>query len=132
MTYAHPEYLIEPDELAAELGAPDLRIFDATVHLVPAEKGYTAESGQADYQGAHIPGAAFLDQLREVSDTTTGLGFSLPEAAALEAGLRGAGVGNDHRVVVYGRQRGHACAARPRQERVGIREPFGRDLRQCR
>ena len=101
MTYAKPEYLIEAAELAAALDAPNLKIFDATVHLVPAEKGYRAESGLADYQQAHVPGAAFLDQIRAVSDTSTGLGFSLPAADALEAGLRGAGIGEGDRVVVY-------------------------------
>ena len=101
MTYAHPEYLIEPDALQAALEAPDLKIFDATVHLVPAEKGYRAESGLADYERAHIPGAAFLDQIRAVSDTSTGLGFSLPDPVALEQGLRTAGISQGDRVVVY-------------------------------
>ena len=63
LTAPHPEYLIEPQALAGELDSPDLRIFDATVHLVPAERGYRAESGRADYEQAHIPGAAFLDQI---------------------------------------------------------------------
>ncbi len=101
MTYAKPEYLIEPDALHAALGEPDLKIFDATVHLVPAEKGYRAESGLADFEAAHIPGAAFLDQIRAVSDTSTGLGFSLPGADALEQGLRAAGINSSDRVVVY-------------------------------
>lgn len=101
MSYAHPEYLIEPDALQAALGDPGLKIFDTTVHLVPAETGYRAESGLADYEQAHIPGAAFLDQIRAVSDTTTGLGFSLPDADALQAGLRAAGISQGDRVVVY-------------------------------
>ena len=40
MNYAHTDYLIEPDALAGELEAANLRLFDATVHLVPAAKGY--------------------------------------------------------------------------------------------
>ncbi len=101
MTYAKPEYLIEAADLAATLDDPNLKVFDATVHLVPAEKGYRAESGLADYEKAHIPGAAFLDQIRAVSDTSTGLGFSLPEAEALEAGLRSVGIAEGDRIVVY-------------------------------
>lgn len=101
MSYTHPEYLIDPEGLAAELGREDLKIFDATVHLVPAERGYRAESGLEDYRAGHIPGAAFLDQIRSVSDTATGLGFSLPAPEALEAGLRAAGLNDDDRVVVY-------------------------------
>jgi thiosulfate/3-mercaptopyruvate sulfurtransferase len=101
MSYVHPEYLIEAEELAQEIGAPDLKIFDATVFLKPAKAGYRAESGLADYQQGHIPGSAFLDQMSGLSDTGTGLGFSLPTVAALEAGLRQAGVSDGDRVVVY-------------------------------
>ena len=101
MSYTHPEYLIEPEALAESAGASDLRVFDATIHLVPAERGYRAESGLEDYRTAHIPGAAFLDQIRAVSDTTTGLGFSLPGSDALQTGLRAAGVNEGDRVVVY-------------------------------
>lgn len=101
MTYANPEYLVEATDLAAALSDPGLKIFDATVHLVPAEKGYRAESGLADYEQGHIPGAAFLDQIKAVSDTGTGLGFSLPAADALEAGLRSVGISEGDRIVVY-------------------------------
>lgn len=101
MSYAHPEYLVEAADLAGELGADKLKVFDATVHLVPAEKGYRAESGLADYDNAHVPGAAFLDQMRAVSDTTTGLGFSLPAPDVLQAGLRSLGINEGDRVVVY-------------------------------
>jgi thiosulfate/3-mercaptopyruvate sulfurtransferase len=101
MSYANPEYLIEPEALAAELGSERLKIFDATVHLVPAERGYRAESGLDDYLSGHVPGAAFLDQIRAVSDTSTGLGFSLPAPEALQAGLRAAGLSEGDRVVLY-------------------------------
>ncbi|MGE0621302.1 MAG: sulfurtransferase [Pseudomonadales bacterium] len=101
MSYSNPHILIEPETLAASLGEPGLKIFDATVHLVPAERGYRAESGLEDYRAGHVPGAAFLDQIRAVSDTTTGLGFSLPSPRALEAGLRAAGLSEGDRVVVY-------------------------------
>ncbi len=101
MSYAKPEYLIEAQALADRLNDAGLKIFDATVHLVPAEKGYRAESGLADYEQGHIPGAAFLDQIRAVSDTSTGLGFSLPAPDALQAGLRDAGICEGDRVVVY-------------------------------
>lgn len=101
MDYVHPEYLIEAADLASAIGQENLKVFDATVHLVPAEKGYRAESGQADYDRAHVPGAAFMDQIRAVSDTSTGLGFSLPSADALQVGLRGLGIKNEDRIVVY-------------------------------
>jgi thiosulfate/3-mercaptopyruvate sulfurtransferase len=101
MSYVNEGYLIEPEALHQLLGNGNLKVFDATVHLVPAEKGYRAESGLADYENAHVPGAAFLDQIRAVSDTTTGLGFSLPEAGALQEGLRSVGINSGDRVVLY-------------------------------
>ena len=40
MAYARPELIEEPAALAARLDDADLRIVDATVFLVPAERGY--------------------------------------------------------------------------------------------
>jgi thiosulfate/3-mercaptopyruvate sulfurtransferase len=110
--FANPQLLIEPPELAKELaqelareagasGRSALRVFDATVHLVPAATGYRAESGIENYRAAHIPGAAFMDLIRAFSDTSTGLGFSLPAAADLARTIGAAGIGPEHRVVVY-------------------------------
>jgi len=101
MSYARPEYLIEPAALAAALDAGQVRVFDATVFLEPAERGYRARSGIEEYGQGHIPGAAFLDQLRDLSDTSSGLGFTLPEVGALQRALGAAGAGTDTPVVVY-------------------------------
>ena len=101
MSYVRSDYLIDAQELAERVSEESLRVFDATVSLVPAEKGYRAESGLAVYEEGHIPGAAFFDQIRAVSDTSTGLGFSLPGVDALQAGLRAAGISNDQQVVFY-------------------------------
>lgn len=103
MTTAHPDYLISTAELARAIAdAPDtLQIFDATVHLVPAEKGYKAVSGLEDYQSGHIPGATFLDIGKELSDTTSGFGFTLPSDEHLQNGFRAAGINGDSKVVLY-------------------------------
>lgn len=101
MNYAHPEFVTEPETLAGWLNDDDLRVLDATVFLVPAKTGYRAESGLERYREAHVPGAAFMDLIRNFSDTSTGLGFSLPAPDALGQALGDLGVGNDHRVVVY-------------------------------
>ena len=101
MTYADPQLLIEPVELADRIGASALRIFDATVFLKPAEKGYRAESGLDSYREGHIPGAAFMDQIAAVSDTSSGLGFTLPAEYYLQSALRILGINNDSQVVVY-------------------------------
>lgn len=101
MNYARPDCLLEPEALQQALDDPELLIFDATVHLVPGDKGYRAQSGLEDYRAAHIPGAVFMDQIRAVSDPSTGLGFSLPAPEALEAALRNLGCNDDSRIVVY-------------------------------
>jgi len=78
------------------------RILDAAVFLSPAPNGgYRAESGLARFNEGHIPGALFLDLIRDASDTSTGLGFSLPPVAQLEALFARLGVSNDTEVVLY-------------------------------
>ena len=100
MPNAHPEYLISASELGAD--PTSRRILDATVFLTPAPtSGYRAESGRERFDAGHIPGALFLDLIRDASDTSTGLGFSLPPVAQLEALFRRLGISNDTEVVVY-------------------------------
>ena len=53
--------LISTEELVRRLGAPALRVFDCTTYLRPRpEGGYTAESGRANYDKGHVPGAVHL------------------------------------------------------------------------
>jgi thiosulfate/3-mercaptopyruvate sulfurtransferase len=101
MAYPRPELLEEPAALAARLDDADLRIVDATVFLVPAERGYRAESGRERYEQGHIPGAAFMDLIDAFSDTTTGLGFSLPDSGVIADALGRLGISDDSEVVVY-------------------------------
>ena len=102
MPFQHPEYLISTAELEARLKDPKLRIYDATVYLKPSDDGpYQAESGEQTFQAGHIPGAMFLDLVVAASDTTTGLGFSLPKPAQLESLLRSLGIDNESEVVIY-------------------------------
>ncbi len=100
MSYAHPEYLISPAELAADLDGR--RVLDATVFLSPAPKGgYRVESGLARFQEGHIPGALFLDLIGDASDASAGLGFTLPPVAQLERLFASLGISNDIEVVLY-------------------------------
>jgi len=101
MNFVNPQYLIEPEALASQLARPDLRIVDATVFLVPAEQGYRAESGLEKYREGHIAGAAFMDLIRAFSDTTSGLGFTLPAAQPLGDAIGALGIANSNPVVVY-------------------------------
>jgi thiosulfate/3-mercaptopyruvate sulfurtransferase len=99
--------LISTAELAARLalpaeGRPPLRVFDGTVHLRPAQPGpYRVESGRADYEAAHIPGAAFVDLQAELSAPHPQLRFTLPAPEVLAAGLAAAGLSDGDDCVLY-------------------------------
>ncbi len=103
MNYAKPDYLISTADLDTAIAnnPSRLRLFDVTISLVPSAHGYNAVSGFDDYQQAHIPGTAFLDIVRDLSDTSSGLGFTLPSAAHLQAAYRAAGIDDDSQVVFY-------------------------------
>jgi thiosulfate/3-mercaptopyruvate sulfurtransferase len=102
MPFAHPEYLVETDWLAAHLGDPNLVVLDGTVHLIPDPKiTYTVKPGREDFEKGHIPGAQFLDLQADLSDQTTKLRFMLPPPAEFAAAMRRFGVGDDSRVVTY-------------------------------
>jgi thiosulfate/3-mercaptopyruvate sulfurtransferase len=102
MSYQHPEYLISPAELNDQLNDPHLRVYDATVYLRPSEKGpYRAESGEQTFRAGHVPGAMFFDLINAASDTTTGLGFSLPAPGQLESLFQNLGIEHESEVVIY-------------------------------
>ena len=103
--YHHPEYLISSADLETDLADQTVRVFDATVFLVPAETGYRAESGRAKYADGHVPGSAFMDLIETFADTSTGLGFS--RAASLASfGANDPGAGDSSRC----RRRTSVCA----------------------
>jgi thiosulfate/3-mercaptopyruvate sulfurtransferase len=94
--------LVSTDWLAGHLEDPELRLLDVTVHLRPATPGpYRIESGRADYEAGHIPGAAFADLARDLSDKQSPLGFTMPSAGDFAEALGALGVGNNSRVVAY-------------------------------
>ena len=106
--FPNPTPLVSAKELAGDLGAPDLRIFDCTTYLTPTAQnvGLIVGSGRPGYEERHIPGAAFLDLANDLSDTTSPWRFALldPEAFARAAGKLGIGEGT--RVVLYDRTYG--------------------------
>src|SRR5262249_20182653 len=94
--------LISTEELARRLGAPALRIFDCTTYLRPRpEGGYNVESGRANYDKGHIPGAAFLDLADELSDKDSRLRFTLPPLQELTKAFAAKGIGHGTFVVLY-------------------------------
>ncbi len=94
--------LISTEELARRRGAPGLRLFDCTTYLRPRpEGGYNAESGRANYDKGHIPGAAYLDLGAELSDQHSTLRFTLPPLDALTKAFAAKGIGHGTFVVLY-------------------------------
>ncbi len=105
IAYRDPNALVQTDWLEAHRGDTNLRIFDCTTHLQPAEPGtdipYRIVSGKADYDAGHIPDAGFLDIQGELSDNTTKLRFMLPSPDQFGAIMSRHGVGEGARVVLY-------------------------------
>lgn len=100
-----PGALIDTAQLAAQLGAPDLRIYDCTTYLEPAPAGaavpYVAVPGRKTFEEAHVPGADFLDLQGEFSDTASSLHFMMPAADKLATAFGRHGLGDGARVVLY-------------------------------
>ncbi|MDN3565178.1 sulfurtransferase [Paeniroseomonas aquatica] len=97
--------LVSTEWLAAELGKPDLMVFDTTKYL-PNEP----HDGKAKYAQAHVPGADYFD-IDLIADPEAALPHMIPSAARFEKLMGLLGVSNASRVVFYD-QKGLASAAR--------------------
>jgi len=87
--------LVSTEWLAATLGAPDLRVVDATSVMAD-----TGRDPRAEFVGGHIPGAVFLDlgNLKDHGDPLPGM---LPPAGEFAAKVGALGIGSDDRIVLY-------------------------------
>ena len=105
--YAHPDAIVSTAWLAANLGDPNLRIFDCTTYLLyetGTGRPYSIKSGREDYDAGHIPGAGFLDLQGELSDRSSRFNFTMPAPDDLAARLAARGIGDGTRVVLYSRK----------------------------
>jgi thiosulfate/3-mercaptopyruvate sulfurtransferase len=87
--------LVTTDWLAAEMGASDLRIVDASYHLASAGRDALAE-----YEGGHIPGAVFMD-LADLVDKNAPVENTLPGAEKFASRMQALGLGDGSRIVLY-------------------------------
>ena len=103
--------LVPVDALAAALGDPGLRLFDARAVAAITPGG--PDPAQL-YAHAHLPGAQYADLDRDLSDhSITGQGrHPLPHAGAFARRLGEWGVGPQHQVVFYDAGDGSMAAAR--------------------
>lgn len=96
--------LVSTEWLASELGAPDLRVVDATFFL-PTDN----RDARAEYEAAHIPGAVFFD-IAEIADLDNPAPHMLPDEAKFASRMQTLGLGDGNRIVVYDNSPIHTAA----------------------
>ncbi|MDQ0463184.1 thiosulfate/3-mercaptopyruvate sulfurtransferase [Caulobacter ginsengisoli] len=84
--------------LNERLGAPDVKIVDASLFL-PGDP----RDPRAEFALVHIPGAMFFD-IDEISDTDSPLPHMLPSPAKFASRMKAMGIGDGSRIVVYDSQ----------------------------
>jgi thiosulfate/3-mercaptopyruvate sulfurtransferase len=89
------ESLVSTDWLAAELGASDLRIVDATF-VLPSD----GRTPRKEFEAAHIPGAVFFD-IDDISDSSNPLPHMLPSPEKFASRCQSLGIGDGNRIVIY-------------------------------
>jgi len=96
--------LVSTAWLEAELGAPDLRVVDATLFL----PGMGREA-RAEHAVAHLPGAVYFD-IDEIADSDSPYPHMLPPAHKFASRMQSLGIGDGTRVVVYDNSPLHSAA----------------------
>jgi len=99
------EAVVSTDWLAGNLGAPDLRVVDASYYL-PGE----GLDPRQEFETQHIPGAVFFD-IDAIKDPASDLPHMLPPPHIFSAKVRKLGLGDGLRLVIYD-QRGLFSAPR--------------------
>ncbi len=87
--------LVSTAWLAEHLGAPDVRVVDAT-YFLPVE----AKVGREVYLEQHIPGAVFFD-IDEIADSKSDLPHMLPAPEKFSSKVRKLGLGDGVKMVIY-------------------------------
>jgi thiosulfate/3-mercaptopyruvate sulfurtransferase len=95
MATSDPSLLVSTDWLAAHLSAPDIRVLDASWHMPAAGR-----DAYAEYRESHIPGARFFD-IDDISDEQSDLPHMAPPVEKFISRMRGLGIGDGHRVIIY-------------------------------
>jgi thiosulfate/3-mercaptopyruvate sulfurtransferase len=97
--------LVSTQWLADNLGAPDLRVVDASYYL-PGE----GLDPRREFEAQHIPGAVFFD-IDDIKDPDSDLPHMLPPPHIFSSKVRRLGLGDGLRLVIYD-QRGIWSAPR--------------------
>lgn len=98
------ESLVSTEWLAKELGAPDLRVIDASFFLPDADR-----DARAEHEAGHIPGAVFVD-FAEVADSANPAPHMVPPEHKFASRMQSLGLGDGNRFVVYDNSPLHSSA----------------------
>ena len=96
--------LVEPDWLEAQLGAPGLRLIDASWYLPDA-----ARDARSEHAALHLPCAAYLDLSSDLADPEAAVRNTVAPPERLARAFAAAGVSNTDRVVIYDRRGGYSA-----------------------
>jgi thiosulfate/3-mercaptopyruvate sulfurtransferase len=99
------EILVSAEWLSDALGAPDLKVLDATYFALDPSR-----DARAEYETSHIPTAIFMD-LPSLKDADNPVPFMLPPAEKFAERMRALGVSDDDRIILYDNT-AHRTAAR--------------------
>ena len=96
--------LVTTEWLANELGAPDLKVIDATLFLPGSGR-----NAREEFEAEHIPGAVFMD-LDEIVDADNPAPHMLPPEHEFASRMQSLGLGDGQRFVVYDNTPLHSSA----------------------
>lgn len=108
----NPEDLIvTPDWVEARLGQENLRIIDCAVRFEPRPVGSSIiHSCRAAYLDAHLPGAAYLHMVDDLSDPEGVYAFTIAPQEQIDRVLSAIGVKPDDTIVLYNGEGGTPVA----------------------
>ncbi|KAA0689521.1 3-mercaptopyruvate sulfurtransferase [Neorhizobium sp. P12A] len=95
MSETKSRFVVSADWLQERLGAPDLRILDASFYL-PAQK----RDADAEYAAGHIPGAVRFDH-DKIADHSTNLPHMVPSPDDFASEVGKLGISDTDTIVVY-------------------------------
>jgi len=97
--------LVEPAWLQERIGDPSVRIIDTSVDIIARPPGPSEyKSRYSHYLEKHIPGAAYLHMVDDLSDPAGAFPFALPPVAVLWQKLSTLGIASDDTIVLYGNE----------------------------
>jgi thiosulfate/3-mercaptopyruvate sulfurtransferase len=98
--------LVSPQDVAAALDDPRIRIFDTTVVLDRPVGGgpYTPRPQRDRYREEHVPGAAFADLVDDLVDPDARFPFAVPSPERFAERAGALGIGEGLHVVAYAQE----------------------------